>query len=244
MSLYHVLKANNHRPFSTDCVREIAVQLFDALDHLHGVGIVHTDIKLENILLVSNNSDVRDMRIKLIDLGSAEYERDANRYSTVNTRQYRAPEILLQIGWSFPSDIWCAGCVVAELKLGKLLFPAKDDVEHLALIERVMGVFPRWMLLTASTVPDSKAGNCFNPVSGNHRMEAVLNPDSVAYVKKKGLLAEQLGDVTDCINISNVLQEIMCIDPMSRPTARFAKEHCANIGKIQEIGCEGGNDVD
>jgi serine/threonine protein kinase len=244
MSLYHVLKANGHQPFSTDCVREIGIQLFDALDHLHGIGIIHTDLKPENILLVSNNSDSKDMRIKLIDLGSAEYERDANRHSIVNTRQYRAPEILLRIGWSFPSDVWAAGCAIAELQLGSLLFPAKEDVEHLALIERIMGVFPRWMLLTASTVPDSIAANCFNPVSGNHRMEAVLNPDGVAYVNKKEPLADQLGTVADCISISDVLQEILCIDPMFRPTARLAKELCVDIGKIQESDSDGGDETD
>mmetsp|Transcript_3284 Transcript_3284/g.7186 ORF Transcript_3284/g.7186 Transcript_3284/m.7186 type:complete len:869 (-) Transcript_3284:1166-3772(-) len=244
MSLYHVLKANGHQPFSTDCVREIGIQVFDALDHLHGIGIIHTDLKPENILLVSNNSDSKDMRIKLIDLGSAEYERDANRHSIVNTRQYRAPEILLRIGWSFPSDVWAAGCAIAELQLGSLLFPAKEDVEHLALIERIMGVFPRWMLLTASTVPDSIGANCFNPVSGSHRMEAVLNPDGVAYVNKKGPLAEQLGTVADCISISDVLQEILCIDPMFRPTARLAKELCVDIGKVQESDSDSGDETD
>ena len=241
MSLYEVLKSNHHQPFSSESVRAIAIQLFDALDHMHGIGLIHTDIKPENILLASNTCDSADMRIKLIDLGSAEYERNANRHSIVNTRQYRAPEILLRIGWSFPSDVWAAGCTLAELALGSLLFPAKEDVEHLALIERTMGVFPRWMLLTASTVPDSVSANSFSPVQGTHKMGAVLKADSLKYVMKKRSLAEQLAEVSDdtdddCISVADALNEILCIDPMFRPTSRLAKELCMDIGEAHEAG--------
>jgi serine/threonine protein kinase len=45
-------------------------------------------------------------RIKLIDFGGATYD-DEKKSSVVNTRQYRAPEVILGIGWSFPSDLWC-----------------------------------------------------------------------------------------------------------------------------------------
>lgn len=239
MSLYEVLKSNNHQPFSSESVRAIGIQLFDALDHMHGIGLIHTDIKPENILLASNNCDSADMRIKLIDLGSAEYERNANRHSIVNTRQYRAPEILLRIGWSFPSDVWAAGCTLAELSLGSLLFPAKEDVEHLALIERTMGIYPRWMLLTASTIPESVSANCFNPVQGTHKMGAVLKADSLKYVMKKPSLAEQLAQVSDeateadHISVADTLNEILCIDPMFRPTSRLSKELCMDIGEAQ-----------
>ena len=40
----------------------------------------------------------------------------------VNTRQYRGPEVVLQAGWSFPSDVWSLGCIVAEIHSGDLLF--------------------------------------------------------------------------------------------------------------------------
>ena len=59
---------------------------------------------------------------------------DEKKSSIVNTRQYRAPEVILGCGWSFPSDLWSAGCIIAELYRGELLFGTHDNEEHLALM--------------------------------------------------------------------------------------------------------------
>ncbi len=58
----------------------------------------------------------------MIDFGGATYDSDAHRSTIVNTRQYRGPEVTLEVGWSFPSDIWSVGCLVAEVYCGDLLF--------------------------------------------------------------------------------------------------------------------------
>jgi serine/threonine protein kinase len=57
----------------------------------------------------------------VIDFGGATYT-DDNKSSTVNTRQYRAPEVILGVGWHTPSDLWSIGCIIAELYQGDLLF--------------------------------------------------------------------------------------------------------------------------
>lgn len=77
-------------------------------------------------------------RIKLIDFGGAHYNSDRKKSSVINTRQYRAPEVILGLEWSMPSDVWSLGCILAELYLGGLLFATHDNVEHLALIEKCM----------------------------------------------------------------------------------------------------------
>ena len=41
-------------------------------------------------------------------------------------KKYRAPEVILGLGWSFPSDLWSAGCIIAELYTGELLFQVRD----------------------------------------------------------------------------------------------------------------------
>ena len=55
--------------------------------------------------------------IKVIDFGSATFK-DQYHSSIVSTRHYRAPEVILGLGWSFPCDIWSVGCILVELTTG------------------------------------------------------------------------------------------------------------------------------
>lgn len=127
---------------------------------LHDLNLVHTDLKPENILLVSNSyqtftynrnipSSTRgtqrqakfrkvllDPEIRLIDFGSATFD-DEYHSSVVSTRHYRAPEIILNLGWSFPCDIWSIGCILVEFFTGDALFQTHDNLEHLAMMEAV-----------------------------------------------------------------------------------------------------------
>jgi dual-specificity kinase len=52
--------------------------------------------------------------IKVIDFGSTTYERQDQTY-IVSTRHYRAPEVILGLGWSYPCDVWSVGCIIVEL---------------------------------------------------------------------------------------------------------------------------------
>ena len=150
-SLYDFMKRHDYQPFPMVCVRDFARQLLEALEFLHSFGLIHTDLKPENILLCSTSSrDVsykyhgrtyklpESTRIKLIDFGGATYDDDKKKSSIINTRQYRAPEVILGLGWSTPSDLWSAGCILAELYRGELLFATHDSLEHLALMEKCM----------------------------------------------------------------------------------------------------------
>lgn len=77
-----------------------------------------------------------DTEIRLIDFGSATFE-DEYHSSVVSTRHYRAPEIILGLGWSFPCDIWSIGCILVEFFTGDALFQTHDNLEHLAMMENV-----------------------------------------------------------------------------------------------------------
>ena len=76
--------------------------------------------------------------IRLIDFGSATFEEEYHS-SVVSTRHYRAPEIILNLGWSFPCDIWSIGCILVEFYTGDALFQTHDNLEHLAMMEAVVG---------------------------------------------------------------------------------------------------------
>jgi dual-specificity kinase len=78
----------------------------------------------------------------------------------VSTRHYRAPEIILGtffsnlsrvhpvdsqnlgLGWSFPCDAYSLGCILVEFYTGIALFQTHDNLEHLAMMEMVMGKMP------------------------------------------------------------------------------------------------------
>ena len=74
--------------------------------------------------------------IRLIDFGSATFH-DEYHSSVVSTRHYRAPEIILGLGWSYPCDIWSIGCILVEFFTGDALFQTHDNLEHLAMMEAV-----------------------------------------------------------------------------------------------------------
>ena len=148
-SLYDVLKKNEYVPLGEEFVLEVGRQLLAALAYLHDTcKCVHTDLKLENILLASPEPlregspgqmpryTPRSNSIRIIDFGGATFE-DAHHSSIINTRQYRGPEVILGLGWSYPSDIWSAGCILAELLTGRLLFSTHDNLEHLHLMQKV-----------------------------------------------------------------------------------------------------------
>ncbi len=71
---------------------------------------------------------------------------DKHKTHIINTRQYRAPEVILELGWSTPSDIWSLGCLLYELLTGNLLFGTHESLEHLAMMERCVGKFPSRMV--------------------------------------------------------------------------------------------------
>ncbi len=55
--------------------------------------------------------------VQVIDFGSATFE-EAYHSTIVSTRHYRAPEVVLGLGWSYPADMWSIGCIIAELATG------------------------------------------------------------------------------------------------------------------------------
>ena len=160
-------------------------------------------------------------RIKVIDFGGATYDNE-KKSSIVNTRQYRAPEVILGVGWSMPSDLWSIGCILAELYQGELLFATHDNIEHLALIEQVIGPFPRKMLKRAKNLElVNEAFDDSNYGGFAHRMDRVLPEDKLSYVKRIAPLESIICTTYDeDAWFLRLLRRILVIDPDERATAR------------------------
>ncbi|KAM4664026.1 dual specificity protein kinase CLK2 [Discoglossus pictus] len=156
LSTFDFLKENNYLPYPIHQVRHMAYQVSQAVKFLHDNKLTHTDLKPENILFVNSDSEptynvekrdersVKNTNVRVVDFGSATF--DHEHHSTiVSTRHYRAPEVILELGWSQPCDVWSIGCIVFEYYVGFTLFQTHDNREHLAMMERILGPIPSRM---------------------------------------------------------------------------------------------------
>ncbi|AQZ17249.1 YAK1 (YJL141C) [Zygosaccharomyces parabailii] len=140
-NLYELLKQNQFHGLSMRLIRTFTAQLLDALCVLKDSKLVHCDLKPENVLLCS--PDRPDL--KVIDFGSSCEER-RTIYTYIQSRFYRAPEVLLGIPYSTSIDMWSLGCIVAELFLGIPILPGVSEFNQVSRIVECLGYPPAWML--------------------------------------------------------------------------------------------------
>lgn len=111
------------------------IQILQGLLFLKKYNIIHCDLKPENILLKQKNKT----GIKIIDLGSGCYEQE-QIYTYIQSRFYRAPEIIFGIPYTCAIDMWSLGCILVELFQGYPIFPGEDEFEQVAMMMEVLDV--------------------------------------------------------------------------------------------------------
>ncbi|CAP38066.2 Protein CBG21144 [Caenorhabditis briggsae] len=123
----------------------IMCQLFRAIRFLHSGNVLHRDLKPSNVLLDA------DCRVKLADFGLArslssledypEGQKMPDLTEYVATRWYRSPEILLAAKrYTKGVDMWSLGCILAEMLIGRALFPGSSTINQ---IERIMNTITK-----------------------------------------------------------------------------------------------------
>ncbi|KAI0806323.1 CMGC/CLK protein kinase [Irpex lacteus] len=240
MCVYDFLKENEFAPFPRHHIQSFARQLLGSVAFLHELHLVHTDLKPENILLVNNDSHVvwvpqpgrRNAQprakkildstdIRLIDFGSATFEEEYHS-SVVSTRHYRAPEIILGLGWSYPCDAFSLGCILVEFYTGIALFQTHDNLEHLAMMEQVMGKMPeRFARSGARSKPEYfKEGSKLD----------WPKPKATRASRKEVRACRNLQEIiapTDSINrhFLDLVRRLLIFDPAQRITVKDALNH-------------------
>ncbi|KAF3354268.1 hypothetical protein VdG1_07733 [Verticillium dahliae VDG1] len=252
-SVFDFLKGNNFVPFPNSQIQSFARQLFTSVAFLHDLNLIHTDLKPENILLCDNtyqtftynrkipssSSTVNrqanqrrvllDTEIRLIDFGSATFQ-DEYHSSVVSTRHYRAPEIILGLGWSFPCDIWSIGCILVEFFTGDALFQTHDNLEHLAMMEMVCGSrIDTHLVQSVSKMAQRSAGNPAAKYFKRSKLDYPTTDTTRAsrrFVKAMKHLTEIIpSNNTFFRNFLDLLRKIFIYDPAHRITAKEALNH-------------------
>ncbi|GAB1598093.1 mitogen-activated protein kinase 14-like [Argonauta hians] len=129
--LNNILKTQR---LSDDHIQFLVYQILRGLKYVHSAEITHRDLKPGNLAINE------DCELRILDFGLARMT-DSEMTGYVATRWYRAPEIMLN--WRHYNgkavDMWSVGCIMAEMILGRALFPGNDHIDQLNKILFMLG---------------------------------------------------------------------------------------------------------
>ncbi|CAD5214961.1 unnamed protein product [Bursaphelenchus xylophilus] len=134
-------------------VKYFLYQILCGLKYLHSGGIVHRDLKPDNLLVNA------DCLLKIADFGMArsldklKTEEDSVMTQYVQTRWYRAPELLFSmLDYDVKVDIWSVGCIFSEMIMRRQLFPGREAAMQIKMIVCYLGTPPPEVLDKISSV--------------------------------------------------------------------------------------------
>ncbi|KAJ6086520.1 hypothetical protein N7467_005434, partial [Penicillium canescens] len=198
MTDLHQLIQSAKKPLEGQFIQFFTYQILRGLKYIHSAGVIHRDLKPSN-LLINDNCD-----LKICDFGLAR-EQDHQMTGYVTTRYYRAPEIMLTWQkYTHAVDVWSVGCILAEMLLGRVLFPGNDHVHQFTLITEMLGKPPKEV------------------------MERVYSKTTLQFVQylpetERRPLKSILGDADP--QAVDLLEKMLDIDPEKRITTTEALAH-------------------
>ncbi|KAG5511886.1 hypothetical protein JKF63_07711 [Porcisia hertigi] len=201
-------------------VRYITCQLLLSLRALHRCNVLHRDVSTRNILIHYNS------QVFLCDFGlSRFFDPDEQLSFGVVTQWYRAPEIILDAAYSYPSDVWSVGVILGELLLRRHLFPGKsnDSANQLQLIFHLVGTPPK---------------DVFDPDHSFGRASKNAKSYALAYIERRSCPST----LVNLLSTSPILrhsaasgavpplavqlaEQLLQFDPAKRPSADEALRH-------------------
>uniref|UniRef100_A0A3B3IAH7 Protein kinase domain-containing protein n=1 Tax=Oryzias latipes TaxID=8090 RepID=A0A3B3IAH7_ORYLA len=135
-SLEDFLIKNECKATPLTYVRALAQQMFQALKALKSIGVVHCDIKLDNIMFADKNS----LKFKLIDFGLAVESKELPIGTEIQVTRFRAPEVILGLPLDESVDMWALGMVLACVYFGNYPFPSRTEYETIRAMVQIFGL--------------------------------------------------------------------------------------------------------
>ncbi|XP_053144414.1 mitogen-activated protein kinase 4 isoform X1 [Hemicordylus capensis] len=129
-------------PLSEEHAKLFMYQLLRGLKYIHSANVLHRDLKPANIFI-----NTEDLVLKIGDFGLARvvdqhYSHKGYLSEGLVTKWYRSPRLLLSPNnYTKAIDMWAAGCILAEMLTGKMLFAGSHELEQMQLILETIPVF-------------------------------------------------------------------------------------------------------
>lgn len=209
MNLFELLEKNNFQGFSLNLIKRFAIQILNCLESARRLGIIHCDLKPENIMLVNKDSTA----IKVIDFGTSCYENE-RIYTYIQSRFYRAPEIILGIPYTSAIDMWSLGCIICEFFTGYPLFTGDSESQQLSFIIEVLGPPPKPILSQSTKL------NSFFSSQGSLLKPSSPEDLSISNIKPIDQVLQEAPN-----NLKDFIKKCLDWDPASRLTPKDALKH-------------------
>lgn len=205
-------------------MRVILKQILEALEFIHSHNIVHCDLKPENILFQDvqrcafASSFTRSAQIKLVDFGGSNFITSLKSLSPrqlyIQSRSYRAPEIILGTDVDERIDMWSLGCIAAELYTHRLLFDNSSVANLLTSASALLEPVPECLLLMAGVKVLQSEGRFFVALKKGGVWD--IDPPHVSLERELGTTDPDFVDF---------VRKLLRWDPNQRLTASQALQH-------------------
>lgn len=133
--LHRVLRSQQQ--LTDDHRRYFLYQVLRGMKYVHSALVVHGDLKPAS-LLVNRNCDLKISGFGSVGVCFVDEARPLTEF--VCARWYVAPQRMRSSPeWSWASDVWSIGCILAEMYTRKPLFPGRDSLDHIRLVVSLLG---------------------------------------------------------------------------------------------------------
>jgi len=151
----------------------------------------------------------------------------AHPHPSLQSRWYRAPEVILGLNWTPKIDVWSLGCVAIEAALGFLPFQFASTELVLAAQMATRGPFPPWMMEGPLGSIYFSGSGCVYEVDPSAAAPGAYLLRAEPNTTLPELLAQQLDPAIfgDVLSFSHFAETLLTLDPDVRPTAAEALQH-------------------